>query len=54
MTMRQAFVIGRPCAYCGKPADHLDHVIPVSRGGSDSPTNLQALCSACNLNKGGR
>jgi 5-methylcytosine-specific restriction endonuclease McrA len=46
--MRQAFVAGRSCAYCGQPADHVN---PVSRGGSDSPTNLQALCSSCNLTK---
>ena len=30
---------------------HVDHVIPVSRGGSDMLDNLQTLCSDCNLNK---
>jgi 5-methylcytosine-specific restriction endonuclease McrA len=50
--MRAAYVIGRPCAICGRPAEHLDHVIPISRGGTDAPSNLQPLCARCNLAKG--
>ena len=34
------------------PAEHLDHVRPLIRGGTDHPTNLQPLCAACNLAKG--
>jgi hypothetical protein len=34
--MRQAFVIGRSCAYCGEPADRLDHIIPLAHGRSDA------------------
>ena len=49
--MRQAFVVGRPCAICGRPAEHLDHVTPLIRGGTDHPTNLQPLCADCNLRK---
>ncbi len=52
--MRAAYVIGRPCAICGRPADQLDHITPVSRGGTDHPTNLQPLCGACNLAKSDR
>jgi 5-methylcytosine-specific restriction endonuclease McrA len=40
------------CRTCGRPASHVDHVVPVARGGSDHPTNLEALCGDCNLRKG--
>ena len=41
------------CAYCGKnPAEHRDHVMPISRGGGDSIGNILPACSPCNLEKG--
>jgi len=44
------------CAKCGSaPPDvvlHIDHVIPVALGGTSKRTNLQFLCSTCNLQKG--
>lgn len=44
------------CVECGaKKSDgatlHVDHKIPVSKGGTDELSNLQTLCSDCNLNK---
>ena len=30
----------------------VDHVIPVSRGGSNNPDNLQLMCTPCNSSKG--
>lgn len=40
------------CANCGATENlHIDHIHPVSRGGSNDPSNLQVLCSGCNLEK---
>ena len=30
---------------------HIDHIIPISKGGNSKPTNLQVLCRTCNLKK---
>jgi 5-methylcytosine-specific restriction endonuclease McrA len=44
------------CAYCGrKPPEgeiHIDHVTPVSAGGTNQITNLVAACADCNRGKG--
>lgn len=46
------------CVFCGKsPATnigtklHIDHVIPFSKGGTNTADNLQTLCEECNLGK---
>ena len=44
------------CVECGARKEdgatlHVDHKIPVSKGGTDELSNLQTLCSDCNLNK---
>ena len=31
---------------------HIDHIIPLSRGGDDTRENVQTLCQGCNLKKG--
>ena len=46
------------CQYCGKhfPSSELslDHIIPRSRGGAASWTNIVCCCVKCNVRKGGR
>lgn len=39
------------CADALKNVYHVDHIEPLSKGGSNSPTNLQLLCPSCNLRK---
>ena len=48
---------GFRCVICGRTAEdgiklHVDHIIPVSKGGLSEPSNLRTLCSDCNLGKG--
>jgi 5-methylcytosine-specific restriction endonuclease McrA len=45
---------GRVCAYCGKRADTIDHVLPRSRGGAHSWENCVAACRVCNSRKADR
>lgn len=42
---------GEQCAYCGEAATTMDHVVPLSRGGEHSPTNVVPACSDCNFKK---
>lgn len=42
------------CAYCHDklgPDYHVDHIVPLSRGGGNGPDNICLACPACNLNK---
>ena len=48
---------GFRCQLCGaSQADgvrlHVDHIIPVSKGGTSDVENLRTLCDRCNLGKG--
>lgn len=42
------------CAYCGAVGIELtqDHIIPVSRGGADTQSNVVPACRSCNCQKG--
>lgn len=61
----RALVIDRDgcrCVYCGAPgtatkgpdgeAWHVDHVLPILRGGATTLGNLALACMACNIKKG--
>ena len=39
------------CAYCGAKAEEIDHIVPRSKGGTDSVNNLAATCRTCNEKK---
>jgi 5-methylcytosine-specific restriction endonuclease McrA len=44
------------CFYCKKLCEekHIDHIIPVSRGGQNCLENVVVACTTCNLNKGNK
>ena len=63
--VRNTFLFARDryrCQYCGRTAAELkpresltrDHLIPLSRGGTNEWTNVVAACSPCNTRKGNR
>lgn len=46
---------GHRCVYCGFPRNlTIDHVLPKSRGGRNTWTNMVTCCSKCNTKKGDR
>lgn len=48
---------GAKCAICEKDISEkysIDHIHPLSRGGSNWPENLQMLCGRCNASKGAK
>lgn len=46
---------GGMCRYCGVLLDpknwHLDHIVPIVRGGAHTKSNVVAACVKCNLSK---
>ena len=46
------------CNHCVKDLRvlgyHVDHVLPIAKGGTNNADNLQLLCPKCNLRKGAR
>lgn len=44
---------GHTCTYCGSKKNlTIDHIIPKSRGGKNTWTNMVTCCSGCNRYKG--
>lgn len=47
---------GFRCVLCGRTAQdgvklHVDHIVPIAKGGKTISSNLRTLCEACNLGK---
>lgn len=45
------------CAVCGvgiKRAYHIDHIVPLAKGGEHKSSNIQLLCPTCNVRKSSR
>ena len=42
------------CAYCGRPGHTLDHLVPISRGGTSTWLNTVTACGSCNGRKANR
>ena len=44
------------CPYCmgdlRRSGNHIDHVVPIAGGGSNTDGNVQLLCPPCNIKKG--
>lgn len=53
--VREAVILrdGFRCRYCGEQCEniHLDHVLPWSRGGCHTTSNIVVSCPTCNLRK---
>lgn len=39
------------CISCGAPATEVDHILPISEGGTHDYANLQAMCKSCHSRK---
>lgn len=57
-TVRRRFAEANDCPYCDTPMHardkSLDHVLPITRGGSHSITNVVVCCRRCNSRKHAR
>lgn len=49
-----AVLLADPCCYCGNPDVTIDHIVPLSEGGTHAPSNLTAACRPCNARKHAR
>ena len=47
----RATVLQHPCTGCEEPSSEIDHIVPVSEGGTNAMDNLQAMCETCHAAK---
>ena len=46
---------GKVCLWCQSPEITIDHIVPISKGGSlTDQNNMQPLCHICNVSKGNK
>lgn len=46
-------ILGNACQHCGTTEQiTIDHIIPITKGGTNHIDNLQPLCRSCNCKKG--
>lgn len=49
---QRKILLNDPCVYCYSPAREIDHIIPVTKGGSNGWDNSAPICTRCNTRKG--
>lgn len=54
MLERQRWLCACGCGRSLYLGYHIDHVVPIARGGAHELANLQLLAPICNLRKGAR
>lgn len=50
LALRMSY-FGNKCWMCSGPFEHIDHVKPISKGGSHMLSNLRPACRSCNSSK---
>ena len=45
--IRQTVLARTPLCPCGAAATQVDHIQPLSHGGTHAPANLRAMCASC-------
>ena len=49
--LRAAVLMMRPYCKCGRPAREVDHIVPLSQGGTNDLSNLEGRCKPCHSRK---
>lgn len=47
----RALLFGFQCVYCGGKYEHIDHLVSLTRGGTNTSENLVPACGRCNQSK---